>query len=193
VWLVMGLGDFMYTDEERKTLHQVARESIICGLKLGKPLDISPLEFSEKFRDKRATFITLKIHDVLRGCIGMLEARRSLIEDISENAFAAAFRDPRFDPLHPDELKDLEISISILTPAKNIEFSSEEDLLQKIRPGIDGLILEEGMHRGTFLPSVWEEVSDPREFLRHLKRKAGLPMDYWSDTLAIKRYTAEKI
>lgn len=143
--------------------------------------------------DKRATFVTLEIGGQLRGCIGMLEAHRPLANDVAENAFSAAFRDPRFPPLSDVEFDDLEISISVLSPPEEMSFSSEKDLLDQIRPGIDGLILEEGFRKGTFLPSVWEQLSEKEAFLEHLKQKAGLPPGYWSDTLRVFRYTAEYI
>ena len=123
----------------------------------------------------------------------MLETTRPLAEDIAENAFLAAFRDPRFPPLADDELGELEIHLSILTPAEPVSFTSEKDLITRLQPGIDGLILEEGHRRGTFLPSVWEQLPEPEQFLRHLKQKAGLPPDHWSDSIRIFRYRTEMI
>jgi len=123
----------------------------------------------------------------------MLQATRSLVEDVANNAFAAAFNDPRFPALEKQELECLEIYISILSPSEPIYFSCEEDLLKQLRPGIDGLILETGSHRGTFLPTVWQSLPEPEKFLAHLKQKAGLPDDFWSDTLKIQRYTTELI
>jgi len=123
----------------------------------------------------------------------MLEACRPLVEDVAENAVAAAFHDPRFPPLSRDEFDDLKISISVLSPPEEMSFSSEADLLSQIRPGIDGLILQEGFQKGTFLPSVWEELPETEMFFEHLKLKAGLPAGYWSDTLRVFRYTAEYI
>ena len=121
----------------------------------------------------------------------MLEAYQPLINDVAENAFKAAFNDPRFPPLNAEEFTDLTIHVSVLGKPEAIAFTDENDLLQQIRPGIDGLILEDGHHRGTFLPSVWESLPTAREFLRHLKQKAGLDTDYWSDTLRISRYTTQ--
>ncbi len=141
--------------------------------------------------EKRATFVTLTIGGQLRGCIGMLEACRPLAEDVKENACAAAFDDPRFPPLTKAEFVKLEIHISILSPSEEMHFSSEADLLRQIRPGTDGLILQDGFRRGTFLPSVWAELPGKEQFWAHLKRKAGLPVNYWSDTLQVFRYTAE--
>ncbi|MFA7256913.1 MAG: AmmeMemoRadiSam system protein A [Kiritimatiellales bacterium] len=141
--------------------------------------------------EKRATFVTLTIGGQLRGCIGMLEACRPLAEDVVANACAAAFEDPRFPPLTKKEFEKLEIHISVLSPPEEMSFISEEDVLNQIRPGLDGLILQDGFHRGTFLPSVWEELPQKELFWAHLKRKAGLPANYWSDTVRVFRYTTE--
>ena len=114
-----------------------------------------------------------------------------LAKDVAENAVAAAFHDPRFEPLSIEEAEKLEIHISVLSPPEELNFSSEADLLEQIRPGVDGLILQAGGRRGTFLPSVWEELPEKEMFLMYLKMKAGLPTDYWSDSLRVFRYTAE--
>lgn len=174
-------------------LLDLAKNSIRHGLKTGRPLKINLDDYPSELAEPRATFVTLQINHQLRGCIGMLEAVRPLAEDIAENAFSAAFRDPRFPPLDAPELDELEIHLSILTPAEPVSFSSEQDLISQLQPDIDGLILEEGRRRGTFLPSVWESLPDPGQFLRHLKQKAGLPPDYWSEHIKIYRYQAEII
>ena len=108
--------------------------------------------------------------------------------DIAENAFAAAFRDHRFNAVTEAELDDMEISVSVLTSPELIEFTSESDLVSQLRPGVDGLIMTEGGNRGTFLPSVWENLPEPASFLSQLKLKAGLPTDYWSGTIKVERY-----
>ncbi len=178
-------------ESERSILLKLARDSIGHGLQTGKPLKVKLSDYPSELTVDRACFVTLERQGQLRGCIGMLEAVRPLVEDVAENAFAAAFRDPRFPPLSEDELADLDLHISILSPSEPIDFKSEQDLLSKIRPGIDGLILQDGYHRGTFLPSVWEQLPDPKQFLLHLKQKAGLPPNYWSDNIKISRYTTE--
>ncbi len=175
----------------RRELLQLAKASIRYGLEKGRPLPVQAGEYPPELQVRRAAFVTLNRNGMLRGCIGHLQAMAPLVQDVAENAYAAAFRDPRFPPLTLPELKGLEIHISILTPARPLEFSSEADLVARLRPGIDGLILEDGRHRGTFLPSVWESLPEPHEFLRHLKRKAGLPPDFWSDTVRILRYETE--
>ena len=174
-------------------LLEIARTSIRHGLEHRKPLHIDPLGQPAEFLEKRATFVTLQIHGHLRGCIGMLEAVRSLVVDVADNAFAAAFEDPRFPALEPWEFDRLHIHISILSPPVPLPCVDEADLLRQLRPGMDGLIIHDGRRRATFLPSVWEELRDPREFLLHLKMKAGMQPDHWSPTFRAERYTAESV
>jgi len=176
---------------ERRTLLDLARSSIRHGLSHRRPQPVEPLDFPAALRAPRAVFVTLSRDGQLRGCIGHLEACQALVQDVAENAFSAAFRDPRFPPLRADELAGLEIHISVLSPPEPLPVTSEADLLRQIRPGIDGLILEDRGHRGTFLPAVWESLTLPEQFLAHLKQKAGLAPDYWSDTIRVARYTAE--
>jgi len=182
------------TKSQQQQLLQVARDSIAYGLKHGQALPLNSKEYAPELQVLRATFVTLEIKHQLRGCIGMLEAVRPLVIDIAENAFAAAFRDPRFPPVSEQEFHSpLEIHLSILSPAEVMSFYSEEDLIRQLRPGIDGLIMQEGKKRGTFLPSVWESLAKPEDFLQHLKQKSGLPRDYWSDSVKILRYECEYI
>lgn len=175
----------------RGALLRVARESIAHGLRHGRPLLTDADYYPPALRVPRASFVTLEIDGELRGCIGTLEAHRPLLEDVAANAFNAAFRDPRFPPLHTEELPRLDIHISVLSAPEPLEFDNEGDLIAQLRPGADGLILSAPGHRGTFLPSVWDALPRPEEFLRQLKRKAGLPADYWSADIAVERYTAE--
>lgn len=176
---------------QRATLLKIAARSIAHGLERNRPLEVDPADYPEPLREPRATFVTLELGRRLRGCIGVLEAVRPLVEDVAMHAFAAAFEDPRFAPLRPAEYPDLTLKISVLSPSEPMPFNSEADLLGQIRPGVDGLILRDRGHRGTFLPSVWEQLPDPREFLDHLKLKAGLPPGHWSDSIQILRYTTE--
>lgn len=177
--------------EARARLLEIARSSIEQGLSEGTPLTVNPGAFSGELQAERACFVTLKRGGELRGCIGHLEARAPLVRDVAENAFSAAFRDPRFPPLTLPELEDLEIHISVLTPAEPLSFSSEAELIGQLRPFVDGLILVEGLNQGTFLPSVWEQLPKPEEFLRHLKLKAGLGENHWSEKLRVFRYETE--
>ncbi|MBD9357158.1 AmmeMemoRadiSam system protein A [Methylomonas albis] len=179
------------TETLQNELLALARQSIEHGLQTGRPLPAKLDDYPEELRQTRATFVTLERNGQLRGCIGMLEALRPLAEDVAENAFAAAFRDPRFPPLAAGELADLDVHISVLSPAAAMTFASEADLLAQLRPGVDGIILQEGHRRGTFLPSVWEDLPHPKQFLQHLKQKVGFPASYWSDTIQAYRYTTE--
>ena len=178
-----------YSKEEQKILLEIAEQSIEHGLNQGNSLPIQTIRYPESLQALRATFVTLKKQGELRGCIGTLNAIRPLVTDVAYNAYAAAFEDPRFPPLQRNEKDLLEISISILSTAKPLIVESEQALIEQLRPGIDGLILEDTYHRGTFLPSVWESLPNPQEFVTHLKLKAGLPADYWSDSMKIKNYT----
>jgi AmmeMemoRadiSam system protein A len=139
-----------------------------------------------------ATFVTLTLHGQLRGCIGSLEAYRSLYDDVIHNARAAAFGDPRFSPLMADELPAVRLEVSVLTVPQPLPFSSEADALRRLRPGIDGVILQYGRRRATFLPQVWEQLPEPHEFMAHLKQKAGLPAGFWADDVRLAVYQVEK-
>lgn len=139
-----------------------------------------------------AVFVTLTQNGELRGCIGSLEAHRALIDDLHANARAAAFQDPRFPALSRQEFAATRVEVSILSPAEPMRFSAEADALAQLRPGIDGVILEYGRHRATFLPQVWEQLPEPRQFMANLKRKAGLETDFWADNIELSRYQVEK-
>ena len=139
-----------------------------------------------------ASFVTLTQEGRLRGCIGSLQAVRSLREDVISNAVAAALRDPRFEPLSAAELERTAVEVSVLTPPEPLQFVSEADALAQLRPGVDGVILSRGRHRSTFLPQVWEQLPDAKLFMEQLKRKAGLAADFWSDEVQLSRYAVSK-
>lgn len=179
-------------EQEREVLRQIAHDSIRHGLEEGVALGISLERYPSSLRTEGAVFVTLKRAGRLRGCIGSFLARRPLVEDVAENAFAAAFRDPRFAPLSHEESDQLELHISILTPPEPLAVESREALLRTLRPGLDGLLLEDPPHRSTFLPQVWEALSDPEDFLAELLLKAGLPSDHWSETITFQRYQVEE-
>jgi len=181
----------MLNPQQHQALLKLARDSITSGVLTGSPLNIDLTDFSPELTEERASFVTLEINKQLRGCIGSLEAWQPLVEDIINNSWAAAFSDPRFPPVTQNELEVINFHLSILSKPKIMLFSSEEDLIQQLQPYIDGLVLEEGAKRATFLPSVWENLTDSKQFLSHLKQKAGLPTDYWSDNLRVHRYTTE--
>ncbi len=182
----------MLNKEHKQVLLDLARESIEHGLENGSSITVDLSQYHEFLRETKATFVTLKQNNQLRGCIGILKPVRPLAEDVAHNAWAAAFTDNRFSPLTRNELDDLDIHISILGTPEDIEFDSETDLISKIQAGVDGLILQDGINKGTFLPSVWESVPNAREFLNHLKLKAGLPVTHWSDSIKVKRYVVEE-
>lgn len=181
------------TQNEKSVLLQTARGSILHGLQKHRALPVPSENYTHALQQIRATFVTLHLHQQLRGCIGTLEAHQPLITDVAEHAYAAAFEDPRFPPVKQQELPQLDIHLSILTPAMPMRFTSEADLLQQLQPGVDGLILQAGQHRGTFLPSVWDQLPKPEDFLNHLKQKAGLPASFWNRDIKVSRYTTVSI
>ncbi|MBS1270565.1 MAG: hypothetical protein MAG794_01522 [Gammaproteobacteria bacterium] len=176
----------------RERLRGLAQASIRHGIEHGVPVAVRLHEWPDELLEKRSTFVTLHRAGQLRGCIGALEAARSLVQDVASNAYAAAFEDPRFSPVTVDEFPELDIHVSVLSPREPLDVQSEADLLQQLRPGIDGLVLEDGDRRGTFLPAVWRSLPDARDFLAQLKAKAGFPPDYWSESIRAYRYTAEE-
>lgn len=172
-----------------KVLIPIARASIAQGL--GKPHAKTKEDFPW-LQEKGASFVTLTQNEQLRGCIGTLEAHRPLLIDVKANARAAAFQDPRFSPLSPDELDDTQIEISLLSAMQAIAFANESDALAQLQPGVDGIVLEFGRYRSTFLPQVWEQLPDARLFMAHLKHKAGLSPEFWDEELKLYRYTVSK-
>lgn len=184
-------GQTTLGEADRRLLLDLARSSIRHGLAHHRPEPVDPADYPPALRAPRAVFVTLNRRGQLRGCIGHLEASQALVRDVADNAYAAAFRDPRFPPLTAAELEGLEVHISVLSPPEPLPVVSEADLLRQMRPGVDGLILEEDRHRGTFLPAVWESLPAPEQFLAHLKLKAGLSPGYWSDGIRVSRYTTE--
>jgi AmmeMemoRadiSam system protein A len=172
----------MLNEKEKKFLLDLARRSIKYYLEKEAIPDIKPSEVeSEQLLEEMACFITIHKGKELRGCIGSLEAHRSLLMDVIHNAVACAFADPRFYPLSKDELEDITISISVLSKPEPFQNTGPQDLLDKLVPGKHGLILVQGLARATFLPVVWEQLPDKEEFLSHLSMKAGLDDDAWRD------------
>ncbi len=178
---------------DRRVLLNVARTSINHGLIYHRPYEPDVADFSVPLNEPRASFVTLKLHGELRGCIGRLEADQPLVRSVAYNAYAAAFRDPRFPPLTEPESRHVTVHISVLSPMEPIQFKDESDLLRQIRPGVDGLVLEAGQCRGTFLPAVWETIPDPKSFLEHLKVKSGLHPEADITGAKVMRYTCESI
>ncbi len=179
--------------EDRRYLLRLARETIGRALEGKGPPTVDLKAVSEDLRRPGASFVTLTIGGQLRGCIGSIEPRRPLVLDVQENALGAAFRDPRFWPLTPEEFDRVRIEISVLTPPQPLAYEDPDDLIAKLRPGVDGVIIERGWHRATFLPQVWEQLPDPHRFLAHLCLKAGLPADdYRRPGLSVFTYQVEK-
>ena len=165
--------------EEQRTLLRLAREALESGVR-GKPL--APLDersLPAQLREQGASFITLTIRGQLRGCIGALEAYQPLAKDVREHAVAAALEDPRFPPVREDELSRIQIEVSRLTRPLPLEYKDAADLLSKLRPHVDGVILRDGGRRATFLPQVWEKIPDPSEFMNNLCYKMGLSDNAW--------------
>jgi AmmeMemoRadiSam system protein A len=166
-------------DKEGTYLLEVARKTIEQELSGKKTAGISETLDSTRLEEKRGTFVTLTINKNLRGCIGHILPQESVLEGIKENAINAAFKDPRFPKLSLRELPDVKIEISILSNPAPLAYSGADDLLQKIRPGIDGVIIKKGFYQAVFLPQVWEQLPDKKEFFTHLCYKAGLDGDEW--------------
>lgn len=176
------------TIDRGTVLLPIARNAISSAL--GNPLNMP--EDALWLQEPGATFVTLMQQGGLRGCIGSLEARRPLLEDVKANARAAAFRDPRFSPLAPEELPLTEIEVSLLSPLTPLRCKNRDEALDHLNPGIDGVVFEYAHCRSTFLPQVWERLSDPEQFLESLVRKAGLPAGFWADGIRLYRYTVSK-
>lgn len=181
----------MLSPEARTRLLEIAHESVRAAahdrsyeVELGRePAELHALG---------ATFTTLRSADgALRGCTGVVEAHRPLAQDVASTARGAAIHDPRFARLQPAELEGLDVSVSVLTPMQALDVRSEDELLAVVRPGIDGVMLSDGARRGLFLPSVWESLPDPHEFLAQLERKARL--NGWSPTTRAHVFQVEKI
>ncbi len=169
-------------------LLRLARYSIEHGFAHREPLPVDCGALPGVLTEPAATFTTLRFQRQLRGCCGTLEAVRPLAEDVTYSAFQAAFRDPRFDPVGKHEVDAIRLEVSVLSPLESIRVGDEADLLRRLKPGIDGLVIVANGTRATFLPKVWEMLPDPQQFLAALKAKCGLADDYWSERLEFQRY-----
>jgi AmmeMemoRadiSam system protein A len=177
--------------DQRRLLREIALASIRHGLASGQPPQPELAALPAALVVPGACFVTLEIDGDLRGCIGSLEARRPLASDVADNAFNAAFRDPRFPPLGAAEFAQVDLHISVLSAPQPMTVHSRADLLAQLRPGIDGLVLDDGQRRATFLPSVWEQLPRVEDFVAHLLRKGGWPAQHWSGAMRAERYTTE--
>ena len=182
-------------DAHGSSLLKLGAATILNHLGGQKQMRLDMKDFAEPLRGNGACFVTLNKDGNLRGCIGSIQAHRPLITDAAENSGRAAFRDPRFKPLAAEELSehDIVMHISVLSPQVPMIFASEADLVSQLRPGLDGVVLQDQGKRGVFLPVVWEQLPEPQEFFTHLKRKAGLPDDHWSDSVQAWRYVTEAV
>ena len=178
-----------YSATEQQQLLRLARASIAHRLRHGTDLQVQLEDSPAHLCANRACFVTLKIGTRLRGCIGAMQATQPLVQEVAVRACDAAFNDPRFEALQANELDRLTIHISVLNPMEPLTFTNRDDLLRQLRPGIDGLLVEDGSNHGTFLPAVWEALPNKEAFLKQLMLKAGLAAGYWSNTLRIHRYT----
>ncbi len=181
------------TEEEKGILLRLAREAlekVVRGEEI-PPLD--PARLTPALQSEGASFVTLTIHGQLRGCIGALEPYQSLAEDVREHAVAAALHDPRFPPVTSDELPHIRIEISRLTRPQPLPYTDAADLLAKLNPGLDGLILRDGFRRATFLPQVWSQLLQKEAFLNHLCLKMGASPDLWRKKhLQVETYRVEE-
>jgi len=198
---VVGYGAWALFEAERGDIRdlgplllELARTAIQTHLEHDKPMDdhAGP-DMPAPLRQPGACFVTLKKHGQLRGCIGSPQAWRPLAEDLCDNAVKAACKDPRFPPLSAAEWPEVSVSVSVLTPPTTMSFADQADLLAQLRPGVDGLIIEDAGRRALFLPSVWEQLPDKRQFLAHLKQKAGMTADHWSPDFKALRFEAIEI
>jgi len=176
------------SDERGQVLLPIARAAIARALRVPFIAD----ESAPWLTEHGACFVTLTQHGELRGCIGSLQAHQPLLDDVKDNAVSAALRDPRFAPLSAMELYATEIEISLLSTSQPMVVRDEADALAQLRPNVDGVIFEYGRYRSTFLPQVWENLDQPRQFMAQLKRKAGLPDDFWAEGVKLSRYTVTK-
>ena len=167
------------TLDEQKTLLRLAREAIEYRVRGEELPPISKESLTPNLREQGASFVTLTISGRLRGCIGALEAYQPLADDVREHAVASAFEDPRFPPLSEDELSRIQIEVSRLTRPVPLGYKDADELLSKLMPHIDGVILKDGVRRATFLPQVWEKIPDPSEFMDNLCHKMGVGQRQW--------------
>ncbi len=182
---------FQFTPQQKRQMLALVRASI--AEQFGQEASLQDAPEEGWWQQISATFVTLTLRGELKGCIGCLDAYQSLREGLQHNAVNAAFRDFRFQPLTQEEFGHIKIEISILTPAVVLTVASEAELIEKLRPNIDGLVLEEGRFKATFLPQVWQQLPEPQQFIRHLKHKAGLAVNHWSDDLKCSVYQVQEI
>ncbi|HEY5729088.1 MAG TPA: AmmeMemoRadiSam system protein A [Anaerolineales bacterium] len=167
------------TRKEQQILLRMAREAMEHAVRGEKPPPLDPSTLAPALREEGATFVTLTISGQLRGCIGTLDAYQPLAADVREHAIAAALEDPRFPPVSEDELSRIQVEVSRLTRPAPLEYKDADDLVSRLRPHVDGVILKDGFRKATFLPQVWEKIPDPTKFLDNLCYKMGASDNLW--------------
>lgn len=178
--------------EERDILLNLADAAIVASVGEGSMPSIDHRVLPPRLTEPGASFVTLNIRGQLRGCMGTIKAKLPLAEDVTKNASSAALRDPRFPTVTLEEIGLIETEVSVLTTPEILLYSSSEDLLTHLKPGIDGVIVKKGVRRATFLPQVWKKVEDAEDFLSRLCLKAHLTQDAWRfEELEILTYTVE--
>lgn len=183
----------MYNDAQKEEMLSLARTAIKTYLETGKPPKIPAKQISTYLKKPGCVFVTITLDDQLKGCIGHLTTIMPLFKDIIENAISAAFKDPRFMPLQQDELDSIKIEISVIGTPEKISYSDPQDLLSKITPLLDGVTLSKGFHKATYLPQVWEELTDKEAFMCSLCIKAGIDPYTWKEqNLEVEKYQVEK-
>ena len=181
------------SDDEKQILLLLARKAIQNRVENKSSIVINPDNYSSNLQKIRATFVTLTIDGRLRGCIGTLDAYQSLVEDVYEHAIAAAFDDYRFPAINKNELNKLKIEISVLSEPALLEYDDPIEITNKLRIGIDGVVITDGIRRATFLPQVWEKIPDVEDFMSQLCYKMGVPSEYWKENqLKIYTYQVEE-
>lgn len=187
------------SDQDKKDLLDLARRSILAVIKGQNPPEVELCDFSPTLREHGACFVTLTLAGRLRGCVGSLEAERALVHEVQEKAVCAAFKDFRFSPLQEEEYPELGIEISCLTPPEPLDYEHPEQLVERLHPGQDGVILSDGPRKATFLPQVWDKLSTPEEFLNRLCLKMGARPDLWKrrplqvETYQVVKFSAERL
>lgn len=177
----------------RQTMLLTAVNAIRQGVHLGTRLELDLNDYELALVEPHASFVTIKLHGQLRGCMGSLSSKQPLIENIARNAYNAAFEDPRFQPLTATEFLDIEIEVSVLSDQQILHCETEQALVQQLVPGRDGLILDDGKHCATFLPAVWEQLPTAQQFVAQLKLKAGLEAEQWNTNIKASRYIVSNI
>ncbi len=181
------------TKPQKTLLLTTAWQSIAHGLKNGHPLAVQLSNYPPALLEPQACFVTLSYQSQIRGCIGSLTSIRPFVQDVSENAFAAAFCDRHYEAIQEHELADLQITLDCLSAPEPLSINSEQELIRQLNVDVDGLTLQDGSRHATFLPSMWKKTPNPMQFVQQLKHKAGLPAAYWAKSIKVNRFKTQII